>query len=436
MGRFNSKMDLWVFFFITIALFAGYFGVVSGAASTGRVDSYVNSGDDEFYAVQFANNGYVLAGLSNSSGAGRYDAYLIKTNLCGEIEWNTTFGGSQNDRAYCVMQSSDGGYVFGGSTNSYGLGGSDAWIVKLDSAGSVEWNRTYGGSLADSCWSLLQTGDGGYLALCLTASFGAGNNDVWLVKVDSLGEVEWEQTYGGEKSESVSTLVEAGDGGFVLACSTTSFGSGSSDVWLLKTDAVGNLMWNKTIGGFSVEYANTLIAASDGGYVFAGSTKSVAANSTEVLLVKVDSSGNVEWNQTYGGGLADYCDSLVLDDSGYVLACITQPPVFGDGQFWLLGVDERGEFLWNHTVGVSAHHSQTSLLPVEGGGYVVGSSTRDGFGKRDFMLVQVSLDQTEGFDLSYLILIAVLFAVFVTVVVIWRFLKSTGVEKAANVEVN
>ena len=155
-------------------------------------------------------------------------------------------------------------------------------------------------------------------------------------------------------------------------------------------------MWNKTIGGFSVEYANTLIAASDGGYVFAGSTKSVAANSTEVLLVKVDSSGNVEWNQTYGGGRADYCDSLVLDDSGYVLACITQPPVFGDGQFWLLGVDERGEFLWNHTVGVSAHHSQTSLLPVEGGGYVVGSSTRDGFGKRDFMLVQVSLDQQRG----------------------------------------
>lgn len=383
--------------------------------------AYDSSGDDEFYAL-LIDDCYVLAGITNSSGFGHYDVWLIKTDSNGKMKWNRTYGGLYNDAAFTAIKTIDGGYALAGSTNSAGTRQSDIWqgtnrtdvlLVKVDSSGNMLWNQTYGGQSTDQCWSMVASDDGGYLLLCLTRSFGAGEEDVWLVKVNSAGDMEWSRTYGGSRAESVSTIVKANDGGYVLACSTISFGAGSSDVWLIKVDSSGNMLWNQTYGGSGVEYPNSLAATNDGGYVFAGSTSSTGAGSADVWLVKVDASGSMQWSQTYGGEIADYCESVVVTaNGGYALACITQKPTFGDGEFWLINTDSVGNLVWNHTIANSAFHSSASLLTDSDGSLVFGGTTRDSLGKRDFLLVKISQTGTEVDYTVYLyIAVVIVFAI-------------------------
>ncbi|PVX24404.1 MAG: hypothetical protein CW691_07735, partial [Candidatus Bathyarchaeum sp.] len=372
--------------------------VVFAEPSVQWVKTFGGMGDDEALCVQVGVDGYVFAGMTNSSGSGQYDVWLIKTDSSGSMEWNRTYGGSFNDMAYSVVATDDGGYAVAGITSSFGSGDADFWLLKVDSFGNLEWNQTYGGPDHDSCRSLVATSDGGYALLGFVSSSddaGAplgffGNLDVWLVKVDSLGNLQWNQTYGGSGLDSVSTLIETNDGGYALGCSTASFGAGSADFWLIKVDSVGNLQWSQTYGGSGTEYSNSLVATLDGGYALAGSTSSFGAGSADVWLVKVDSVGNLEWNQTYGGSIADYCDSMVISsDGGYTLACITQTPTFGDGVFWLFTVDSSGSLGLNQTYAVSAHHSHTSLLLTADESYILGGSTRDPMGYRDFWLAKI-----------------------------------------------
>jgi hypothetical protein len=375
--------------------------VASAEPSTEWIRTFGQS-DDEAYSVEVGDDGYILAGATNSSGSGRFDAWLVKTDSSGVMEWNRTYGGLFNDMAYSVIATSDGGYALAGSTGSFGAGNADVWLVKVDSFGNLEWNQTYGGQGRDSCGSLVATSDSGYALLCYTTSFGAGSSDVWLIKVDSFGTLLWNQTYGGIGSESVSTIIGTSDGGYALACSTTSFGAGSADFWLVKVDSFGNMEWNQTYGESGIEYANSLVVTADGGYALAGSTSSFGAGSADVFLVKVDSLGNLKWNQTYGGSIADYCDSMVISrDGDYALACITQPPRFGDGVFWLVKVDSLGNLKWNQTYGVSAHHGQTSLLTAADGSYILGGSTRDNMGNRDFWLAKIGETESGSEFLIY-----------------------------------
>jgi predicted secreted protein len=339
-------------------------------------------------------------------------------------KWIMTFGGTGNDVAYAV-EVGDDGYVLAGSTNSSGSGRIDDWLVKTDSSGVMEWNRTYGGLFNDMAYSLVATSDGGYALAGSTTSFGAGRSDVWLVKVDSNGGLEWNQTYGGTGRDSVSTIIGTSDGGYALACSTLSFGAGSADFWLVKVDSLGNMEWNQTYGESGTEFANSLVATNDGGYALAGSTSSRGAGSADVWLVKVDSFGNSEWNQTFGGSIADYCDSMVISsDGGCTLACISQPPTFGDGDFWLAKVDSLGNLLWNQTYGVSAHHSQTSLLTAADGSYIFGGSTRDNMGNQDFWLAKIGETDSGSELLIYFLIPILVVLVFIAVLIYRRTKKS------------
>ncbi len=402
--------------------------VVFAESSTKWVNTYGGAGDDQGYSVIKCDDGYVFVGITNSFDLGRYDVLLIKTDSSGIMEWNRTYGGPFNDMAYSLVATTDGGYALAGSTNSFGSGNVDFWLVKVDSLGNLEWNQTYDSQDYDSCRSLVATSDGGYALLGFTGSgsFGFGNSDVWLVKVDSLGNMEWNQTYGGDGSDSVSAIIETADGGYALGCSTTSFGAGSADFWLIKVDSLGNMEWNQTFGESGAEYANSLVVTADGGYALGGSTSSFGAVSADVLLVKVDSLGNPEWNQTYGGSIADYCDSMtVSSDGGYTLACISQPPVrtstqpFGDGVYWLIKVDSFGNMELNQTYGVSAHHSHTSLLITAEGGYILGGSTRDNSGNQDFWLAKIG-ETDSGLEVLFLISVPLLVLSALILVLVYR----------------
>ncbi len=196
---------------------------------------------EEAYAlVQTADGGYAIAGYTYSYGAGSADFWLVKTDANGNAQWNKTYGGTGNDRAYALVQTVDGGCALAGYTDSFGAGSSDFWLVKTDAAGNLQWNKTYGGTSDDEAYALVQTVDGGYTLAGYTRSYGASSNDFWLVKTDAFGNVQWNKTYGGTSDDEARALVETVDGGCALAGWTSSFGAGSYDFWLVKTDPNGN----------------------------------------------------------------------------------------------------------------------------------------------------------------------------------------------------
>ena len=186
--------------------------------------------------IKTKDGGYVLGGYTISFGAGNYDFWLIKVNATGAMQWNQTYGGTANDYPYAVIQTSDGGYALAGETNSSGAGNLDFWLVKTDATGNMQWNKTYGGTGADTGVAVVQNSDGGYAILGRTASFGAGGNDIWLVKTDATGNMLWNKTYGGTGNEAGNAMVQTSDGGYAIFGPTTSFAGGGQDAWLVKTD--------------------------------------------------------------------------------------------------------------------------------------------------------------------------------------------------------
>jgi len=188
--------------------------------------------------VQTSDGGYAIAGQTSSYGAGTYDAYLVKTDLWGNLLWNKTYGGTGDDAAYSMVQTADGGFALAGVTESYGTS-IDFYLVKADSSGNMQWNKTYGGTGEDVAKSVLQTSDGGYTLAGETSSYGAGSYDSYLVKTDGLGNTQWTRTYGGISNEETHAFVQTSDGGYALVGPTLSYGVGKMDVYLVKADAYG-----------------------------------------------------------------------------------------------------------------------------------------------------------------------------------------------------
>jgi len=299
--------------------------------------------DIAYSLVETSDGGYALAGASgdHDSPYGSADIWLIKTDMYGNVEWNQTYGGEGHEEAYSLVETSDGGYALAGTTDSFGAGGIDVWLVKTDAYGNIVWNRTYGEAQYEYARSLVETADGGY---ALAGYSGApdiayGSADVWLVKTDAYGNIEWNQTYG---KGTVYSLVETVDGGYALAGFSDSVG-GPRNVLLLKTDANGNMVWNHTYGGANDGEANSLVETSDGGYAIAVTTRSFGAGGADFWLIKTDAYGNVEWNHTYGGADFDLCYCLIVtSDGGYAIAGYTRSYGAGARDFWLVKTDAQG----------------------------------------------------------------------------------------------
>ena len=216
---------------------------------------------------------------------------MVKTNSEGLIEWNKTIGYIGNERGRFLVNTVDGGFLLLGWTNSSGAGQVDFWVVKTDQYGNPQWNQTYGGENADRGISLVKTDDNGYVLAGSTSSFGAGNSEIWLIKIDDDGNPMWNQTYGGSEDESTTSILAADDGGYVFVGYSHSFGAGDQDVWLVKTNSAGNVQWNQTYGGIAHEVARSLLRTDEGGYLLGGFSASYGAGDTDVFLIKTDVQG-------------------------------------------------------------------------------------------------------------------------------------------------
>ena len=205
--------------------------------------------------------------------------------------WCQMHGGQSGDGGTSIVQTGDGGYAIAGITYSYGAGGHDSWLVKTDGAGNIQWNRTYGGTNSDYGQAIVQVEDRGYAIACRTDSFGAGGFDFWLVKTDSAGNIQWNQTYGGKNDDAAYSLAQTSDKGYAMVGCTRSTGAGSNDFWLVKTDSVGNMQWNRTYGGVDSEQGNCVIQASNRGYALAGS-------GYDLWLIKTEVESGVAWTDS------------------------------------------------------------------------------------------------------------------------------------------
>ena len=370
------------------------------------------SSSDWAYSIrQTFDGGYIVAGYSFSNDGdvsgnhGYVDYWVVKLNSVGEIEWQKSLGGSDEDKAYSIYQTSDSGYIVSGCSESNdgdvsgNHGAYDYWVVKLNSSGSIEWQRSLGGSGNDYAYSIQQTGDGGYIVAGYSYSNDgdvSGNNgasDYWVVKLNSSGSTEWQRSLGGSVNDYARSIQQTGDGGYIVAGYSfsndgdVSGNNGASDYWVVKLNSSGSIEWQRSLGGSAHDEAYSIYQTSDSGYIVAGSSESndgdvsghhgTPGDSIDYWVVKLNSAGSIVWQRSLGGSDWDEAYSIhQTTDYGYIMAGFSNSndgdisENHGDYDFWVVkfspddGISEGNEDLQPlvHTIGVFPNPFNTSCV--------------------------------------------------------------------------
>jgi uncharacterized delta-60 repeat protein len=343
--------------------------------------SYGSSHGDSARSIQeTSDGGYIVTGSTGSHFTGEANVLILKLDSNGNVTWEKAYSIKENDSAYSIQETSDGGYIVAGNTYSVVRSDddSDMWILKLDSNGNVTWEKTYGGRESDGATSIQETSDGGYIVAGSTRSFGAGNNDIWVLKLDGNGNIFWQKTYGGTHSDVADSIQEASDGGYIVAGSTYSFSAGflDSDVWVLKLNGTGNVIWQKTYSGSGSDSATSIQKTSDGSYIVTGGTHPFGVDTSDAWVLKLDGNGNISWQKTYGGSKRDNARSILeTSDGGYIVAGGTESFGAGDYAFLVLKIDSNGEIPGCGIIGTNdAVVSNTSISGQESNAVVESTS--------------------------------------------------------------
>lgn len=420
--------------------------------------------------IHTVDGGYILSGESESEVSGDktlpifggFDYWIIKTNASGAIEWQKDFGGSDSENRPTIMETSDGGYLIGGDSQSNISGNktentngfNDFWVLKLNNLGNIEWQNTIGASFTDILSSIIETPDGGYLlggsSVSNSSNDKSENNvgfpfglpyytyyDYWIVKIDTLGNIQWDNTIGSKLTDAVTITLNASDGGYLIGGYTSCDVSGDQngmcygdlDCWIVKLDIDGSILWQKTIGGSLFDEPEDAINTSDGGYLLGLVSKSnISGNKTEnckgdqdFWIVKIDSLGNIVWDKTLGGNGGEYLGGLCEDNNhNFYIGGASYSNISGDktensrggSDYWLVKIDNTGTVLWDKTMGgaenefssdISYNASDDSIII---GGTSLSSNTGDitevSRGSADYWVVKLASDSlgTTSFNSS------------------------------------
>jgi hypothetical protein len=331
--------------------------------------------------IQTADGGYALACNQRSFFTGSLDAWLIKTDAAGNIQWNVTYGGAGWDGAHSIIATSDGGYAIVGSTGSFvedgffGSGNMDCWLIKTDSNGNMQWSKTYGGTESEYGQAVIETPDGGFaIAGHAFTSVEEGRENFLLVKTDLSGNLQWNKTYGGEQIDWAYSIVATPDGGYALSGVTSSFGS-QNNCLLVKTDSLGNMQWTKTYPARGSMGSRALILTFDGGFALTGNVYVKNFTESDLWIAKTDASGNLEWNQTYNGKGIEHAYALVsTTDGGYAVAGFTTTANVEEADCLLIKTDASGNMQWNKTYGSQYADAAYTMVQTTDGGYALAGS--------------------------------------------------------------
>ncbi len=339
---------------------------------------------------QTQDGGYIICGSTSSYGAGNQDIWLVKTDAYGNKLWDKTFGGEKDEGGFSVQQTTDGGYIVCGATNSYGAGGADVWLVKTDASGNKLWDRTFCGAETDIAYSVQQTTDGGYILCGVTKSQTAVDKEMWLINTDADGNKLWDKTFGGKGSATGTSVQQTADGGYIACGSTKSIAGDDQEVLITKTDASGNKEWDNIIGGDEHEQymGRSVQQTTDGGYIVYGSTGNM-----EVLLIRIDSKGNNLWDKKYGEqpDIVDEAGNSVQQttDGGYIVCGAAPSFKFRSEVVWLMKTDVNGNREWSKTFGRKKGCIGSSVQQTADGGYVVCGTV----GGYDILLLKIAPDK-------------------------------------------
>lgn len=312
--------------------------------------------------VQTADSGYVIAGYTTSFGAGGYDVYVVKLTKNYTIQWTKTIGGTGTDWARSIIQTKDGGYAIAGWTNSFGQGVNDFYIIKLDAQGAVQWTKTVGGTGDDLGWSIIQTADDGYAIAGQTSSFGSSPHDVYVVKLDNTGAFQWDRKVGVSGTADIGySIVQSADGGYVICGTSYTFtgnvSTSSVDYYIVKLDVSGGLVWSRVILNPRNDYARTIIKTQDGGFLVAGERQDPTTTNWDIYIVKLDASGVMQWDRSYGMSNSEEGFSVVeTSDGGFVVtgSILPSSPIANTWyDLYLVKFDRNGTPLWNRLYGTT-----------------------------------------------------------------------------------
>ncbi|MCP4633611.1 MAG: T9SS type A sorting domain-containing protein [candidate division Zixibacteria bacterium] len=358
--------------------------------------------NEEAYSVCVtSDSGFVILGHTSSYGAGSWDIYLVKTDSSGDTIFTRTYGGEDNDYGRCITQTSDDGYLIAGYTSSYGAGNGDVYLIKTDASGDIVWTRTFGGIFNDRAYSAITTTDGGYAIIGETRSFGNGEKDVYLIRIDTHGDSLWARTYGGENGDYGYYISSTDDDGFIIAGYTTSFSDGDKDIYLIRTDFYGDTLWTRSYGGEDDEEAWSVIPIDDG-FVLTGNTTSYGAGNRDVYFIKTDINGDTLWTRIFGGLSSDYGQNIALtSDNGYLIAGYTASFGAGNRDVYLIKVDSTGSEQWSRTYGGTESDFGMSIIPSDHNEYIISGTTESfGVGGSDCYLLKIC-DEPGRFELVY-----------------------------------
>ncbi len=396
------------------------------------------SGAEEPQCIrQTSDGGFVMIGRTTSNDAyvtgyhgGYNDWWVVKLTAFGILEWQKALGGTGIECANSVQETSDGGFIVAGYSNSNdgdvtgNHGGIDAWVVKLSSSGNIEWQKTVGGNLDDRAVGIVQTFDGGFVVVAATNSTNGdvtdiyGGYDALVVKLSGLGSIEWKKTYGNAGWDTPTCIQQTSDGGYIMTGHTdVNFDLSQIDFWVLKLTEIGNVEWQKTLGGTFSDFAYSIKQTSDGGYIIAGDFYPSAQDPegdwvyTDAMIMKLSSTGLVEWQKPIGGTKGETIYSIEQTvDGEYVAAGVTNSNdddnfQYGNIDAWIVKLTGSGELKWQRRLGGTSYDMTNSIQQTSDEGYIVGAYTNsnDGdvtadFPNSNFWIVKLSPDPLSLFS--------------------------------------
>ncbi len=327
------------------------------------------------------DGGYAVVGLTSSGGSGGEDLYLVRVGPEGRVLWEKRFGGPGDDSGWAIRQTADGGFVLAGFTESRGAGGFDCYLVRTDASGEERWSATYGGERDDRCWSLETVPGGGFILAGETQSLGGGAEDCYLVRTDATGKELWSRSYGGEKGDRCFSIASVDDGGFMLAGQTYSFGAGDRDVYVIRTDEAGRLEWSRTYGGSASDVGHFVTATAAGPFVVTGYTTSLAESGDDPFLIKLDASGTTLWERTVPvAGLAHTLSGVETPEGGLLLAGFKVSEERDSNCALLVSVDKEARLEWTRELFPTAAGRSLGygVRIAPGGGWVLTGHTTEG----------------------------------------------------------
>ncbi len=334
--------------------------------------SYGRSGDDGGKSVVAdPNGGMWMIGYTQELGNLKANWWIIKVNDEGRNLWERIYGGKKWDEARAAVATADGGLAVVGTTESMGKGKSDVWLMKLNANGELEWEELYGGKSWDEAFSLKEAKDGGFF---IAGSYAPKRkeDDLWVIRTDSRGQMIWEVKEGGNAWEGAHNILELPNGQVFIVGHAASNGLGKDDGWLLCLSAKGEVLWNKHYGGGQRDALHSLLLKNDSSVLMAGFTKSLGNGQADLWLLEIDLEGNVRWEKTIGGGAFEKARSIIRTaDGNYMLAGYTHSKGLGNGDMWVVKLSPEGEFLWERTFGGEGYDKGFHLTSMDNGDVVV-----------------------------------------------------------------